>query len=134
MIQLALLVFGIYILVKRKVTLSKNKVVTGGPAVAIGAIFVGLLPFGFFVGLVLGAALAGSGNEESLMTYALALDFGLILVAVVLAFIIAMMYGKPAEEPPAATGTHFPPPGATSTNPPPASPPSSNPFSEPPQS
>ena len=99
MLQIGLLIWGIVILVKQEVKLSK--VVKGGPAIAIGILFVATLPLAFAVGLVLGLVLGATGGQEAVdafMSYAFFLDIGLIVLVIVVAFIIAGMYGKHPHE------------------------------------
>lgn len=100
MFQLAVFVWGIFILVKRKVTLTKNKIVTGGPAIAIGILFVGMLPMAFVIGAILGLIVApvGQGAVDNLMSYARVLDFVILALVLITAFIIAANYGKSPGE------------------------------------
>jgi|GEM_PF-3955740 len=98
MLQLAILVWGIVILAKQRVKFSATKVVTGRPAIAIGSIFVSVLPVGFMLGLVLGVLLTMQGiATDALMAYAVFMDIGLLVLAVVGALAIAARYGTTEE-------------------------------------
>ncbi len=124
MIQLVLFIWGIFILVKHRVSLTKRKVVQGRAAVAIGTIFVLVLPVGFVVGLVLGLVMAAlQVPSDSFFIFAVMADGALIVAAVVAAIIISSRYGGPAEEPAASL------PAAAAPFAPPADP--SNPFNPP---
>lgn len=101
MLQIGLLIWGIVILAKQEVKLTKNKVVKGGPAIAIGILFVGALPLSFAIGLVLGLFLGATGGQEAVdafVNYAFLLDFAILISVVVAAFIIANLYGKHPHE------------------------------------
>ena len=99
MIQLAILIFGIVILCRRRVSLSKKRVVTGAPAIAIGVIFVSILPLSFVLGIFLGVVMTASGvGEDRLFGYALAVDFGLLALAIVAALAIALSYSRDPNE------------------------------------
>ena len=100
MLQLGISVWGIFILIKQKVTLTKNKVVTGGPAIAIGILFAGMLPLGFLVGVILGLIVApmGQGAIDNLMSYAFVLDLVILALVLIIGFVIASIYGKSPGE------------------------------------
>ena len=99
MIQLAILIFGIVILCRRRVSLSNKRVVTGAPAIAIGVIFVSVLPLSFFLGIILGVVMTATGvAEDRMFGYALAIDFGLLALAIVAALVIASNYSRDPNE------------------------------------
>ncbi len=99
MIALALTIWGIVILVKRKVSLTKQKICTGGPAIAIGALFVGIFPISLAVGIVIGIVLVATGADPAfLMDYAIFFDLGVLALIVITAFVIASIYGRSEEE------------------------------------
>ena len=100
MIQLVLTIWGIVILVKRRVGFTKKKVVTGMPAIAIGILFVSMLPVGFILGMALGFVFVAQGiSPDDTFYYAIFLDLGLLVSVIVAAFIIANIYGKNPNDP-----------------------------------
>ena len=100
-LQIALTIMGIFILVKGKASLTRNKVCTGIPAIVVGVLFVLIIPIllvaGFFLGI--GMALAG-GTQEDALRYAKILDaavtWGIALTAIAIIFV----YSKPRETKP----------------------------------
>ncbi len=125
MLQLAITIWGIVILVKRKVSLTKKKVVTGGPAVAIGIMFIALLPLSFVMGLVLGFVIVAQGGmqgaQQDLMKYGVFIDFGLLALVIIAAFVIANIYGRDPTQvvatPDSVTSDNEPLPPADPDNP-----------------
>jgi len=72
---------------------------TGGPAIAIGALFVGIFPISLAVGIVIGNVLVATGSDPSfLMNYAIFFDLGVLALIVITAIVIASIYGKSEEE------------------------------------
>ena len=99
--QIGLLIWGIVILAKQEVKMTRNKVVKGGPAIAIGVLFVTLIPSLFLVGLVLGIVSFAAGGQEAVdgvVANAAFLEFGVLILFVVVAFIIASKYGKHPDD------------------------------------
>ena len=98
--QVTLFVYGIVILVRRKTKLLR-RVTTGGPAIAIGILFVGLVPltlvFAFSLGLMIGAV-GGQEAVYAFVPYAFLLEFGTFILVVVTTFIIARTYGRYPNE------------------------------------
>jgi len=99
MLQLVLLIWGIVILTKQRVSLTRSKVVTGGPAILIGILFVCLMPIGILVGVVLGMVIVANNlPQDNLYMYGLIADLTLIALAVIIAFVIANIYGHDPNE------------------------------------
>ena len=125
-------IFGIVTLVKGRISLTRNKVVSGTPAYAIGILLTATLPivivFGFCLGLYLGMQAASHGRAPPTAMDFIWVDAAVVLIMAALAVIIAVASGKPPrDESPRDFQTEDVSPF------PPASPPSDpeNPYSSP---
>ncbi len=134
--EIVMTIFGIVTLVKGKFTLSRNKIVTGPPAYAIGVLLTATLPLLLVVGLVVGVVIGfnAAAHHQPMpdMSKFAVFDFagvGLVLLGVVL---IAASCGKPPQRKPlvnfddVAAPRSFPPPDPNN--------PYSPPYSSPPDS
>ena len=102
-LEIGMLVMGILALVRGKVSLTRNRIVTGTPARTIGVILILPLPLalasGFVLGIILVAQAGGAPPQQAdLVKYALPLELGIVLLCFVVALIIALINARPAKE------------------------------------
>jgi hypothetical protein len=95
--EIAMMVFGIMTLVKGKFSLSRNQVIVGAPAYAIGGILTATLPVVFAIGIVIGIAhVAKNGNQPLDPSEYAYLD--LIIVPVVLLIVAMIAWAAPKRD------------------------------------
>ena len=98
LVEIGMMVFGIVTLVKGRFPVSKNRVVTGGPAYLIGAILTGTLPILFAVGLFIGfMAVARTGRQPRIEDYAY-LDLIIVPIILLIVTAIALSTAKTTED------------------------------------
>lgn len=88
-VEIILLVMGIFALAGGKLTLSKTRVVRGTPARFLGILLMLPFPLSFVVGLAVGATMAVRGsNLESLRWTLVFVELGILFGCVLLASVI----------------------------------------------
>jgi hypothetical protein len=102
-LEIGMLIMGILALVRGKISLTRNRVVTGTPARVIGVVLVLPLPLalvsGFVLGIVLVALSGGAPPKQAdLVKYALPLEVGIVLLCGLAAVIIGATQARPAKE------------------------------------
>ena len=101
MLAIALLIIGIIGFVKGRISVTSKRELRGGGLYAVATLFCLPFPLAFLAGVIAGASAASSGtpvDRDALSKVALALTWGPILVAFILAFVLA----KPKAPPPTA--------------------------------
>jgi F0F1-type ATP synthase membrane subunit c/vacuolar-type H+-ATPase subunit K len=100
--EIAMTIFGIITLVKGKFSLTKNRVVKGIPAYAIGIILTATFPVlfcgGLFIGIVM--AILAHGRQPDVQKLKMAgffLEIGLVLVISLVVLVIACLSSKKTE-------------------------------------
>jgi len=107
-LEISMLVMGLIGVITGKLTIAKNTRVEGTPARIAGVILMLPLPTALFLGFMLGLLLGNSMPLETIQIIATVLEFGLIIVCLV----VALMYANskkitvtppaaPPQEPPA---------------------------------
>jgi hypothetical protein len=135
MLQLALAVWGIYVMVTGKLKVAQNKVVVGTPARLLALLMLAPLPVGFTIGIGVGVWAGANGKElEDIQIPLFLTDVALVIGTAVVVFCIAHAIGKPPAQqfaPPPWQGGYGPQPSFPP--PPPASPPAdpNNPYHPP---
>ncbi|MEM7456502.1 MAG: hypothetical protein AAF456_19310 [Planctomycetota bacterium] len=96
---MALTIWGVFILVRRRVAVTGSKIVTGWPAIIIGSLFVGIFPmfivFGFALGII---SIVLSISMEDMLRHSYLAELGILCAVVVTAIGIATRYGRSEEE------------------------------------
>jgi len=91
-----ILILGVVTLIRGKVSLTNNRVVTGGPAYIVGALFVLPFPLSFGVGVLMGMQRAAEGRpmDEQFRTQGTFVDLGLTIGCLIMAVIVAVCTAK----------------------------------------
>jgi hypothetical protein len=96
MLQLALAIWGIYVLYTGKLKVTSNKQVTGTPARLLGGFMLAPLPVGFMLGIAVGIWAGANGKDVSdIQMPLLAVDVALVLGTALGVIGIAHAIGKP---------------------------------------
>jgi hypothetical protein len=100
-IEIAMIVVGLLALVRGKMTISKNKVVTGAAARLLGLVALTPLPVAF-AAVALYVAVSGVGDperfvEDNKLTIML-IEAGVVIGIAILVFGIGAAIGRPPEE------------------------------------
>lgn len=98
-LEIGLLIWGIVTLIKGRLTVSKNKVVTGGRARLIGVIMLLPLPLAFIMGAIIGVTKAANNQSADMTDPVLigveaAIVLGLGALAIVLGLILGESQGE----------------------------------------
>lgn len=113
-VEVGMFVMGIITLVKGRITLSRNRVVEGGPAYIIGGILVAVLPLAFGTGILIGIVIAAktgaAPTPQQIAPYAF-IDVVVVLAALGASLAIGTYSGKKprSSKPAAGLGTTNPP-------------------------
>lgn len=94
-------VFGIMTLVRGSMTISKNKVATGGPAYVAGVLLLLPLPLSFAVGVIIGITVGGDINRVRELQESgtlVLVELGIIVGCLVLALVIATANAHPPHQ------------------------------------
>ena len=129
LLQVGMLIMGIFALAKGEVQLTRRKVVRGLPARVIGIILMVPFPSQVLLGIVWGVVLGLQGTDpltiqERIMRTAPFIDVAVTIGCALLAVILGVVLGKPPRIPQAEPADSLPPLG-------PPQPPSNNPYEPP---
>ncbi len=98
--EIALVIYGIYVLIKGSFNLGKGRIVTGSKARILALLCLAPLPVSFCAGAVIGLALAASGqNVENFLLYT---AVELVILIVVIAVIMVLgrdFYNQQSQSP-----------------------------------
>jgi hypothetical protein len=101
-VEIAMTIFGIVTLTKGRISFSKRKVVTGGPAYLIGAMLTATFPVTLAIGMVYGFMRAAGGQDPTdIPLGAFLIDVAVVAIIGVGAAIVAAMFGGPPDAAPA---------------------------------
>ncbi len=102
LVEVGMFVFGIMTLVKGRISLSRNKAVTGAPAYVIGALLTATLPVAvlvaFGLGFYLGIEAAAHHRAPPTAMDFIWIDLAAVFVTPLVALVIALATAKPPVE------------------------------------
>lgn len=96
-IEIVLLIYGIYALIKANYNLGKDRKVTGNKARILGVISLVPLPLSFFVGMVAGLFIALSNQPTNPLIFS-AIEFLIVIVVLVTIFVLGGKFYKQQQE------------------------------------